>query len=509
MRDISETARQQTHRAAWEFVQEALAALEREHVLPVSWFDPHIRQGRDYSGHSVYVLQSKAKLVLLLRETFRDRFKETPISEFRDNPDWYVFSLLEEVVQRSGPGHRLDTDPELLRQAVFELVEELLEALRTPGFELGVCRVVSHLTTVNGQPFRYGDVLVRPAKDSYGQDGGILETIDKTIPGTAAVESLDDHLGYAFPAAIVEVRTAVTGFVNDPVGVLTEQIAEFVGAVRLLTGGTLASGAQIQGSTSWTGRIQPYRFDFRSPGWENTLTRRVTRLDETHSEPIRHLVEMLHSSLGGREEWLIVSSLGMAFAMFNRSHQLVPWFDRLVDLATALEATLISEDGPQRGVTRRLRERSASLLECGSDSFEEISSDVNILYDLRSRLVHGDDLSESALENKLGGLSTVAAGTLLGTATEQAIDRLRDIVRRSILARISLTQGPNPFWTPDVFVDEHLADAQTRQQWRSAWQQHMADIGCPDAVQRTTPADVYTVQDQPTGRVGQAPPNNW
>ena len=508
MTEFSETARQQAHGAAWEFVREALAVLEREHVLPVSWFDPHIGLDRDYSGHVLAGMQSKAQLDQLLQETFQDRFKEPPMGEFRDYPQWYVSHLLEEVVRRSGPGHRLDTDIERLRQVVFECVEELLEALRTPGFELGACRVVSHLTTANGQPIRFGDVVVRPAKDSYGQDGGILETIDKSIPGTAAVESLDDHLDYAFPVAIVEVRTGVTGFVNYPVVRLTEQMAEFVGAVRLLTGGTLASGAQIQGSTSWTGRIRPYKFDFRSPGWGNTLTRRVTRLDETHAEPIKRLIEMLHASLGEREERLIVSSLGMALAMFNRSHQLTPWSDRLVDLATALEAALIGDGANTTAVSLRLRQRAATLLACETDPARHIFKDTKVLYNLRSKIVHGGTLKRDKFEKDLMRISTIPEGTPLGTASEQAIDRLRDIVRRSILARISLTQGPNPLWPQDIAVDEHLADEQTRQQWRSAWQQHIADIGYPDAVHRTTPADIYTVQDQQTDRVGQAPPNN-
>ena len=495
MTDISETARQQAHRTAWEFVREAFAALEREHVLPVSWFDPHIRLGRDYSGHVPAGLQSKPELDQLLRETFQDRFKETPIGEFCDYPEGYGFSLLEEVVRRSGPGHMLDTDPERLRQVVFDCVEELLGALRTPGFELAACRVVSHLTTANGRPVQYGDILVRPAKDSYGQDGGILQTIDKSVPGTTAVESLDDHLGYAYPAAIVEVRTGVTGFVSPVVERLTEQIAEFVGAVRLLTGGTLASGAQIQGSTSWTGRTRPYSFDFRPPGWGNTLTCRVTRLDETHSEPIKRLVEMLHATRSSKGD-LIVSSLGMAFAMFNRSHQLAPWSDRLVDLATALEAALIGDGANTTAVSLRLRQRAATLLACETDPARHIFKDTKVLYGLRSKIVHGGTLKRDKFEKDLMSISTIPEGTPLGTASEQAIDRLRDIVRRALLARISLTQAPNPLWTPNVPVDERLADDQNRQKWRSAWQQHMADIGYPDAIQRTTPADILSVHDQ-------------
>ena len=496
MTDISETARQQTHRTAWEFVQEAFAALERQHMLPVSQFNPHIGLYRDRSGQVLTRLQSKIKLDQLLQETFQDRFKETPKGKFRDESQGYVFSLLEEVVRRSGPGHRLDTDPKRLRQVVGECVEELLEALRTPGFELAACRVVSHLTTANGQPIRYGDIQVRPATDNYGQDGGVLETIKKSIPGTTTVESVEDHLDYAFPAAIVEVRTGVTGYVGDPVERLTEQIGEFVGAVRLLTGGTLASGAQIQGSTSWTGRIPPYKYDFRPPGWD-TLTRRVARLDETHTEPIRHLVEMLHATRSGKGD-LIISSLGMALALFNRSHQLAPWSDRLVDLATALEAALIGDGANTTAVSLRLRQRAATLLACETDAARHVFRDTKVLYDLRSKIVHGGTLSRKKLQKELTRVSTIPEGAPLGTASEQAIDRLRDIVRRSILARISLTQGSNPRWTPEVSVDEHLADDQNRQEWRSAWQQHIAGIGLPKAIQRTTPEDAFGAYGQQT-----------
>ena len=46
----------------------------------------------------------------------------------------------------------------------------------------------------------------------------------------------------------------------------------------------------------------------------------------------------------------------------DRSHQLVPWFDRLVDLSTALEATLIGDGDENAGFRLRLRHRAATLL---------------------------------------------------------------------------------------------------------------------------------------------------
>ena len=35
---------------ATEFIDEAFSELKRIHVLPVPWFAPHIRVGRDYYG---------------------------------------------------------------------------------------------------------------------------------------------------------------------------------------------------------------------------------------------------------------------------------------------------------------------------------------------------------------------------------------------------------------------------------------------------------------------------
>ena len=41
---------QRVRTTAREFIDEAFLELKRIHVLPVPWFAPHIRMGRDYFG---------------------------------------------------------------------------------------------------------------------------------------------------------------------------------------------------------------------------------------------------------------------------------------------------------------------------------------------------------------------------------------------------------------------------------------------------------------------------
>ena len=231
-----------------------------------------------------------------------------------------------------------------------------------------------------------------------------------------------------------------------------------------------------------------------------TLTRRVARLEETHSEPISQLTETLNKAAKSDDKYLI-ASMGMAISMFNRSHQLAPWFDRLVDLATALEGTLIGHGDPTYGVTKRLRKRASALLECTNDSARDICNDVNILYNLRSKMVHGRDLTSETLQEELSSISTIPEATLLGTATEQAIDRLRDIVRRSLLARIGLTHGSAPLWPQEGSVDSVFADRRQSEKWRATWQQHITDIGFPEAIQVATPADIFSGKSRKTGSV--------
>lgn len=487
-----ESPLQPVRTAAAEFVHEAIAALTRIHVLPVPWFAPHIRVGKNYFGDNLR-LASLARLEEAMITAFPDHFAEPPPPRWRYFPSFYTYSFLEEVVRKNAPRHKYEigTDAAGVNPRVLsECVDELLAALSSPEFEWAACRVVSHLTTTTGQPVRIGDVLVQRATgESHEHSSKLLRTITDVIPGSGAAASRDD-LNYETPGSVVEVRTSVTGLTTPATEQLTKTIDEFVNGVRLLTGATLASDIQVQGSTSRIGRTPPYMFDLRSPGFLNTLTRRIARLDDACSQPISRFLDLLHKATVNEEDKLI-SSLGMALTMFARSHQFLPWFDRLVDLSTALEASLIGDGDENAGLSLRLRQRAATLLACDTDTPSDLFNDITHLYNLRSTLVHGGDLTSKSLKKRLRRISTIPEDSPFGVATEQAVDRLRDIVRRSILARISLTHSADPLWPPKRSVDTVFADDQQRETWRSAWQNHFAELGIPEAIQRTVPIETF------------------
>lgn len=64
---------------------------------------------------------------------------------------------------------------------------------------------------------------------------------------------------------------------------------------------------------------------------------------------------------------------------------------------------------------------------------------MKALYDMRSRLVHGSVILQKELDKWLLAVSSVAEDHSPRMRIELAVDRLRDLVRRSILVRLLLS----------------------------------------------------------------------
>lgn len=121
-------------------------------------------------------------------------------------------------------------------------------------------------------------------------------------------------------------------------------------------------------------------------------------------------------------------------------------YEDLVDLATALEAILAGGETDNEGLALRLRNRAAALLAADTDPARAIFGDVGLLYGLRSKLVHGGQIRVNDLKHDLRKLSTMPADAVdqrFGVALGYGGDRMRDLVRRAILARLCLTAAPN------------------------------------------------------------------
>lgn len=192
------------------------------------------------------------------------------------------------------------------------------------------------------------------------------------------------------------------------------------------------------------------------------------------------------------------TSFAMAVHKLQLSYHAHNWHEQIVDLATALEAALSGRHATD--VVLRLRNRAAALLATERDPASAIFRDVGRLYSLRSTLVHGGEIKEKKLRKMVRRISTVPPDAPFGIALGHAVDRLRDLVRRALLARICLATGDAPFWPlgEDDGVDAALTDDDMRRTWRTAWHDTMDSIGAGDAADASSTAvDVLSRDDEP------------
>jgi hypothetical protein len=150
---------------------------------------------------------------------------------------------------------------------------------------------------------------------------------------------------------------------------------------------------------------------------------------------------------------------------------------------------------------RDLLQRS-QLLSTIQDPPKVIHADVKALYDLRSSLVHGAAMKQTELNKLLRKVSCVTEESRPGMRAELAVDRLRDLVRRSILMRLTLSsEGRWPLRGNNPPVDQILTDAVEAAEWRDTWQQAMADLGAPEAAQPVQ-ALCHSIFDEYPGKHG-------
>ena len=178
----------------------------------------------------------------------------------------------------------------------------------------------------------------------------------------------------------------------------------------------------------------------------------------------------------------------MAKHKFQMSYHAHAWFEQLVDLSTAFEAALSGTD--RTDVLLRLRTRASALLATDKDPAGAIFKDIGLLYELRSRLIHGTGLSERSLAKTAKSITAVPDDSMPGEAVAHAIDRLRDLVRRALLARICLAADDPPLWRlgEDHGVDAQLADASTRDKWCAKWRNVLGSFDAHRSVDRPRPA---------------------
>jgi hypothetical protein len=261
---------------------------------------------------------------------------------------------------------------------------------------------------------------------------------------------------------------------------------------RLLTAGTIRSFYEVRGTTKLVSHLAPSLVTFPGDRWLPSLVQRAVTVSPEDSRASEAIGALIDEASALRGDGLLFASFDVALHKFHTSYRQDGALEILVDLGTALEAALGSDGDSNEGLTFRLRSRAAALLSTDSDPGSAIFADIGHLYGLRSATVHGASLKQNKFDTSIARISTVPEHDPPGIAVARAIDRMRDLVRRAILARICLATGQEPLWpVTSKVVDTLLADEATRKQWRDAWRQRLSDLGAPQAAEQSRAAADY------------------
>ena len=461
---------------ARSFIGAAFPALEEVHVIPTPRYHPYVQVGRDYFGGDVSGPEL-GELEAMLQVMYPERFADPLTKQYPEFPNLYTFSFLEGAIRRcAGAGDdRYEPDT----AAVQESVDEFIRVLDSPEYTMTCCRTMSHLTTRGTEPVTIGDITIYP--ESSTQD--LLERARGFIPAAGSAFNREQPFFYDPPHSLIVTGADTTE--PDPYGVaaaLGGRIDRFLLIARLLYAGTHESAWQVAGASTLISRLHPLYRTFQKSSMPNLLMQRVIEFAPEHAPAITTLSEFVDAAVVKRDK-MVATSFDLALHNYTRSHQQGDYYDRIINLATALEAVLTGSDDDTEGVGLRLRTRAAALLWTESDPGRAIFDDIKHLYNLRSRLVHGARIAQKDLLKWLKAVSTVPDDAMYGVAFSFAVDRLRDLVRRSFLARLCLASGDDPLWKFETStpVDTALSDETERARWRQSWRDMLASLGVAEA----------------------------
>ncbi len=465
---------------ARNFIDEAVMVLTEERVLPTSIYQRFVTVGRDYEGSHLMQMNNYKIFEQILQQSYPIPFTDPQSTTDPQFPTTYIFSFLEAFIARSGAEGMYDS-----RSEGFEIsFKEMIDLLDSNKYEIVCCREVSHLETEHNSPITFGDLSVIPVL------GARESIIDKLVPGARGSFYDKEPRIYNPPLAVIVAKQF--GESQDPYKLaadLEAKIDNFLLILRLLYATTADSHWQVTGASTLVSRIHPAYKQYRMEWLGPALIRRVIRLSGENWFAIDKIQELLGSAQVARKG-LATNTIDLALERFKRTYVQSNPFDKIVDLCIALEAILIGDGNETEGISLRLKTRAAALLQTEHDSAPGIFDDITTFYNLRSQIVHGGQIRVAKLFKDIRRISTVPEQGMFGTATVLAVDRLQDLVRRAILARLCLASDPRPLWSfnKPASVDSVLSDPAMQSQWRNHWHQKMTDLGAGESAGESIPA---------------------
>jgi hypothetical protein len=482
----SNTYIEKLRQAAVNVITEAWNALATEHVVPCSRYRPYVQVGRDYEGGALHGRPAFTRFVDTLRQLYPVWFDAAPGQFPRWSPDVLAFQFIEatiaELTRRGETGDRPS-------DAIEVTLLQLVDYLDSEDFRLACARRVSHLMTADRKELTIAGVTVL----EYQQFEETRQ-IAEVIPTARSAYNGERPRSFAPPeATLVSYATGPDPFIlpSDAEG----NIDRLLLALHLLYGVTSADIYQVTGETTFICRYTASLDEV--PHDERPVPARPAVLSAATVLPVEKLLALYDSTehLTDKE---VVHGLEMAVLKFKNSFAPKPWFEKIVDLATALEAVLSGRE--KTDVTLRICSRAAIILSTTTDSPPTIFADVKALYDLRSNLVHGAIITRKELEKWLIAVSTVSTPQDRSPRMriEQLVDRLRDLVRRSILMRLLLNrEGRWPLRGDPPPIDQLWTAPDVADEWRRLWHNGCADLGAPHAAEPESPLLDSVLDDYP------------
>ncbi|MGW0183147.1 hypothetical protein [Nocardia sp. NPDC003345] len=472
---------------AGKFVVAAFEVLRAENAIPTSDSHRHLQAHVDFAWTAIQKLPAYAELaaaVIGAAPAGLPADTDNPGPEFTVSR--LLSSFLEFCVERCS---RIgDYDP--AGAEVADAVGRFRDVVEGRPYQLIVTRHISHLVAEPDAEVEINGITILTAGDHE-----LVRRVRKEIPDAEhAWKRIRPQPPYRPPYSLLIARSTVSGVEYHHDYSLKASLDRFELTIALLTCANAQAAFQVSGASS---RIsaRPARLNERLMRDDEVSTvRRTARLTGTEGPMLEALSKLVDSALtrtGGDDLW---SSFRQALRNFTDLDHTARYTEQLVQLATALEGVVIgAREG--EGLTLRLCSRVAALLAGDDDPAQMLFEDLKHLYNLRSVIVHGGEMTMKEFRKTLNAISAVPESTKENDNLDRigyAVDRLRDIVRRAILARICLAIGdPSPWPFRDekrvVRVDAALSDDEVRTVWRAHWRDTLDSMGIGVTARRAGP----------------------
>lgn len=470
------------YRTATEFLKLAFKKARADGIIPRR--SPRNRWERDdgpwppyYACWDIARGDISEPLTAVLREVYPARFGE-PSKRYHLDPEKYITALLRGAIAATVvEGDRLTAKSRPCRS----IIRELDKVASADGQRFASLWVVSDLELEDVNDETIGDVRLLGSRGApYEMRWARERLVASLLPEALWVSEHDyptptgsSSQGVLYASGIgQEDHWPVTKAFND-------QIGRLVAVFQLATAMTGRPQIVWAGEPSMIHVEQP-EANPQPAEFMESYFRRVGTVTPDQLPGLRRLTSLV-ASLEEKKGKAPVPSVMVAIWRYTKSFRSSSWRDTVLDLATALEACLSQGGNEAIGLT--LRTRAAHLLaHDDSEQADEIYTDVEDLYTLRSDIIHGNTSTHTDMPAlwKARGYEHIFETDRIHVL----LDRWREIVRRSIAARLMLgDEGLGsplwPFRKPEVKVDRLLVRRDCRDSWRERIVSGAAEFGLP------------------------------